>query len=420
MGLFDAFKPKDEQLEAKLAKLEEKIAVKQAEYNQVDTQLQTVKNLLSAEEKAKSISERITEKELKLSEVKNQLAIADDDLEMQTVGFYKRRYKFSDSEKYNDALTKKRHQEKSAVKDKYAGTILAPMTLDGSASKGKTMQNQLIRAAIRGFNGEADALLTKITVANVDKKVQALYRAAEQINKMYQRNNIAIAQYYVDMKRDELYLAAEFEEEKRREKEILREQREKEREDKKLQAEIAAKRKKLQKERAHYENVIFDLREKLSKTSESETLEFKSQIAEYESQLEEINQAEEDVDYHEGHATTGYVYVISNVGSFGPDVYKIGVTRRLDPLERINELGNASVPFKFDVHALVFSEDAFGLETELHNKFDKFKVNKVNSRKEYYHIPLVEIKKAISAHSDVSAEFIDAPEAFEFHQSQQQ
>lgn len=308
--------------------------------------------------------------------------------------------------------------KKSAVKDGIAGIIVSPMTLNDSLSKGKTMQKQLIKAAIRGFNGEADALLTKISVSNVDKKIVALKKAAEKLNKMYARNQIEISDYYVNLKQQELYLAAEFEREKEREKELLREQREKEREDKKLQTEIANKRKQLKKERTHFENIISELRDKLSNAAGDELAQLKHQIADYENKLDEINHAEEDVDYREGHATAGYVYVISNIGSFGPDIYKIGVTRRLDPLERVNELGSASVPFKFDVHAMVFSEDAFGLEAKLHKKFEANKVNKVNGRKEYFHVSLQEIKNAISSHTDVASEFTDVPEAFEFHQSE--
>lgn len=406
MGLFDIFKPKDELLESKITYLENKISSLQNEYDEkVNKREAELKNMLSS-------------KQSELDSLKKQISLANDELDIQDFGFYKRQYKFTDSQQYKNTLIKIRDAEKSAVKEGIGGIIVSPMTLDNSLSKGKTMQNQLIKAAIRGFNGESDALLTKISVSNVDKKVMALEKAAKQLNKMYAHNQIQISDHYVDLKRQELYLAAEFELEKEREKELLREQREKEREDKKLQAEIANTRKKLKKERAHYENIISDLRNKLSDASDDKLAQLKHQIDEYEDQLDEINQAEEDVDYREGHATAGYVYVISNIGSFGPDIYKIGVTRRLDPLDRIHELGSASVPFKFDVHALVFSEDAFALEAELHKKFEANKVNKVNGRKEYFHVSLQEIKDVISAHEDVSAEFTDEPDAFEYHQSE--
>ena len=149
---------------------------------------------------------------------------------------------------------------------------------------------------------------------------------------------------------------------------MLREQREKEREDKKLQAEIKAKRKQLEKDRNHFKNMVARVTELLKEAKDDEVDELRRQLTEYQDKLSELDEIEEDIDYREGHATAGYVYVISNIGSFGEYVYKIGVTRRLEPLERIRELSSASVPFQFDVHALIFSEEAFALETELHNQ----------------------------------------------------
>ena len=112
----------------------------------------------------------------------------------------------------------------------------------------------------------------------------------------------------------------------------------------------------------------------------------------------------------------GYVYVISNIGSFGKDVYKIGMTRRLDPMERVLELSNASVPFPFDVHTFIYSEDAPALEADLHRRFDAKKVNSINYRKEYFHVTLDEIKAALKE-KGVDAQFVDEPDAFQYRES---
>ena len=112
----------------------------------------------------------------------------------------------------------------------------------------------------------------------------------------------------------------------------------------------------------------------------------------------------------------GYVYVISNIGSFGKDVYKIGMTRRLDPMERVLELSNASVPFPFDVHTFIYSEDAPALEADLHRRFDAKKVNSINYRKEYFHVTLDEIKAALEE-KGVDAQFVDEPDAFQYRES---
>lgn len=303
------------------------------------------------------------------------------------------------------------------VKNGTAGRIITPMLLNNSKSKGKAMQNQLIKAALRGFNGEADALLVKVSVVNVDNKINALRKVFEQLNKMYSRNLIEITYPYLDLKIEELRLAAEYELQKQEEKELLREQREKEREDKKLQAEIKAKRKQLEKDRDHFKNMVAKVTELLKEARNDEVDELRRQLIEYQDKLSELDEIEEDIDYREGHATAGYVYVISNIGSFGEDVYKIGVTRRLEPLERIRELSSASVPFQFDVHALIFSEEAFTLETELHNQLANYKVNKVNGRKEYFKVPFDEIRSILAAHKELTVELNEDAEAFEYRQT---
>lgn len=157
--------------------------------------------------------------------------------------------------------------------------------------------------------------------------------------------------------------------------------------------------------------------EEIIKTASPEEIDkLKSQLSEYQDKLSELDEIEEDIDYREGHATAGYVYIISNIGAFGEDVYKIGVRRRLEPMDRIIELGSASVPFQFDVHALIFSEEAFALENELHNKFAKYKVNKVNGRKEYFKVPFAEIKAVLDSHKELAIELTETAEAFKYRQ----
>ena len=112
---------------------------------------------------------------------------------------------------------------------------------------------------------------------------------------------------------------------------------------------------------------------------------------------------------------SGHVYVVSNIGSFGENVYKIGLTRRLEPEDRIRELGDASVPFPFDIHAMVFSEDAPGLEQTLHREFDDRRVNLVNTRKEFFAVSLPEIESAAQEHGTV--EFTLAADAEQYRKT---
>ena len=390
MGLFNFGKPKDEILEAKLKKLASDIEAKKSDLANLKQEIRTGREIIS-------LDAELTLKKEELAHLNEEIAVANDNLNLQEFGFFERQYKFSDSTKYKDRLDTLRMEQKSMTKNGAAGRIISPMLLDNSKSKGRAMQNQLIKAALRGFNGESDALLVKVSVANVEKKIKALRKAFEQLNKMYSRNLVEITYQYLELKIEELRLAAEYELQKQEEKELLREQREKEREEKKLQDEIKARRKQLEKDRTHFKNMVQKVEELLKNARDEEI--------------------EEDIDYREGHATAGYVYVISNIGSFGENVYKIGVTRRLEPLERIRELSSASVPFQFDVHALIFSEEAFALETELHNQLSQYKVNKVNGRKEYFKVPFAIIKEILDTHKELTVELIENAEAFEYRQT---
>lgn len=418
MGLFGIGKPKDEELSHRIEKLDIKINDKKRILDEMLIDIKNAKQELHLLNDIKSSETKLSDLKKEIENAQTELAISNESLGLQEYGFFERQYKFNDSIEYSNALKNIRNVEKEMVKNGSAITILGAITYNDSIPKGHAIQKKIGKAAIRGFNGESDAILTKISALNLEKKIQALVRSYEQLNKMYESNSIAISSDYAELKIEELKLAAEYELVKQEEKEMLREQREQEREDKKAQAEIIAAKKKLEKDKIHYQQVLNDLYEKLKTSSENEITTIKSNITEYETKVSEIQQDIEDMDYREGHATAGYVYIISNIGAFGPDVFKIGVTRRLDPLDRINELSSASVPFKFDVHALVFSEDAFALETMLHQKFDNQKINKVNGRKEFFKVNLEEVKKVLADYPGISVDFIDNVESFEYNQSQ--
>ena len=184
------------------------------------------------------------------------------------------------------------------------------------------------------------------------------------------------------------------------------------REEAKLQKEIEEQRRKLEKEQTHYLNALAKLRLQLVSNPNDADLLAKQQ--EIELQLTEIDKGIKDVDYREANKRAGYVYVISNIGAFGENIYKIGMTRRLDPMERVDELGDASVPFDFDVHALIFSEDAPKLEAALHKAFEDKKVNFVNHRREFFNVTLQEIKDVVTANYDKTVEWNDYADAEQY------
>jgi hypothetical protein len=184
-------------------------------------------------------------------------------------------------------------------------------------------------------------------------------------------------------------------------------ERERLRQERKVQQEIERERAKLEKERQHYLNALEALSAKGDEVG-AERLR---------SQLNDVDRAIQDVDYRAANIRAGYVYVISNVGSFGEALVKVGMTRRLDPMERIRELSDASVPFNFDVHAVFFSKDAVGIEAAMHERLANARVNLVNRRREFFRVTPLDVKALLAELAGELLEFTELPEALEYRQS---
>jgi hypothetical protein len=220
--------------------------------------------------------------------------------------------------------------------------------------------------------------------------------------------DIRIFDGYHGLRIKELELTADYLEVQAQEKEREREERERLREEQRVQKEMERERARLDKERQHYENALKTLQSGLGDQEAAARLE---------EQLAEVGRKIEDVDYRAANVRAGYVYVISNLGSFGDRMVKVGLTRRLDPIERVRELGDASVPFKFDVHALFFSDDAVGIEAKLHERLADRRVNAVNKRREFFYATPLEVKEHLSELTGELLEFHELSEAVEYRQS---
>ena len=402
MGLFGT-KPQapltPEEAERKLSHLqkqldatESKLTAKKAELDGVTAQIKTLSGQLKA--------------------LHGQV---DFELEMQDFGLYAPTYKFTNSDKYKDRLVEVRHKQKQLIKDGKACSGNMGWTVNGSKAQGNKMVKDMQKLLLRAFNVECDEIIGSVTISNIERSRDRIWKSAEQISKLGDIMSISILPGYIKLKIDELNLALDFAQKKQEEKDRLRELREQQREEAKAQKEIAEKRAKLEKERTHYANALEALLAKLAVNPDNPDLLAKKQ--ELESELSETDKAIADVDYRQANIRAGYVYVISNIGAFGKDVYKIGMTRRLEPLERVDELGGASVPFQFDVHALIFTEDAPGLEAALHNAFEKQKVNKINARREFFRVSLDEIKRVVRKNFDKTVEWVDIPAAEQYRQT---
>ena len=274
------------------------------------------------------------------------------------------------------------------------------------------MVNDTQKLLLRAFNTECDDLISNVKYTNYDASLNRIYKSAESISKLGTIMDISINPAYLNLKVEELRLAFEYQQKKQEEKEAQKAARAELREAARLQKEIEAQRKKIEKEQTHYQTAYDHILKQLEQSPEDSALLAKK--SELENQLQDIDKAIKDIDYREANQRAGYVYVISNIGAFGPDIYKIGMTRRLDPQDRVDELGDASVPFNFDVHAMIFSDDAPALETALHKAFEGRKLNMVNTRREFFHVTLDEIKDVVKKNFDKTVEFIDVPDAEQY------
>lgn len=258
------------------------------------------------------------------------------------------------------------------------------------------MVNDMKKLLLRSFNNECDYCVDNVKFNNIETSEKRIEKSFEQCNKLGRIMNAKIASIYRQLKYDELYLSFEYQKKKAEEKEEAKRAREELREQQKLEREIREAREKIAKEKKHFTVAIKGFEEKLKNAvygRDREMLE--KNLDEAKRQLADLDKEERVIDYREQNAKAGYVYVISNIGAFGEGVYKIGMTRRLEPMERVDELGGASVPFSFDVHALIFSDNAPVLEAKLHEYFYNNRINKMNDRKEFFRADINEIEKVI-------------------------
>lgn len=317
------------------------------------------------------------------------------------------------SDEIKNQLSILRSKQDDAVKDGSA------VQITGTYSS-KKAQNDQVKQILRCFNSECAGIIGDVTVKNADASRAKIQRAYATINKIFQVDGVEISYPYLSLKLEELSLVYSYmvkEEEEREQKKAIREQM---LEEEKVRREIEREKQKLEKEESHFSGEVKKLMSYLQKSKDDvERQLYIDKIQELEEKLKALQADKENVLQREQNTRAGFVYIISNLGSFGEDVYKIGMTRRLDPMDRIAELSSASVPFPFDVHAMIFSEDAPGLETILHQYFDKLRVNKVNPRKEFFRVDLEEIKKVVLEHHNATTHFVDIPDAIEYRQTLQ-
>lgn len=370
------------------------------------------------EREAANLEARIAELRAVAADLESQIVTLEDEVLFQEFGLYEPRFDFQSVDEYKDRLKEVRDAQKAHVKAMNEAAKNTSWTVNNSKAEGRKMVTGIQKLLIRAFNGDCDEIVRKVKFSNIDASVQSIHRSAETVEKLGQAIGLSIPLSYIKLKEQEAYLSFEYARAKEEEKERLRELKEQEREAKKLEKEIVAERKKLEKEQKQYGKALDDVIAQLKTADGDAKAALEKKKTELEANLAEVAKAVADVDYREANQKAGYVYVISNIGSFGEGVYKIGMTRRLDPMERVKELGDASVPFDFDVHALIFSDDAPGLEAALHREFEDRKLNLVNHRREFFKCSIEEIKSAVLKSYDKTVEFVTIPDAEQYRISE--
>lgn len=374
----------------------------------------------------KSIKNTVEKKQAELNEVKdeifkkrNELTVIERDIKkaekeinevekgnvMYQVGAYNFSYHYEDSESYEKELKNIKEEQREMIKDEIAIDHYTTWTIDNSTTKGERFTRNIDKLLLRAFNNECDNIIIKVKYSTIATAKQRIEKSFKQLNSFVKIQQCAISERYLDLKIKELELRCGYVTLKQQEKEEQARIREQMKEEERVRKEIEEEEKKVEKEMKHFNNEMNKVMKQMAKASEQEKSILEDKIKYLEEQLAQLSLAKEDVLNRKINNKAGYVYIISNKGSFGENIYKIGVTRRLDPYERISELGSASVPFKFDTHATIFSNDAFELENKLHQIFDNNRVNKVNKHKEFFNVSLDEIEKAVKENFDSTVEF---------------
>ncbi|HDR0541770.1 TPA: DUF4041 domain-containing protein [Staphylococcus aureus] len=316
-----------------------------------------------------------------------------------------------DSSQINTYIKKLQMKEKELLN-------LEEVKIFNVSTENKRHQNAQAKQIIRLFNAETSQLINKVNSKNIESMQNKIFKSYEGINKIFETDNVRIPETLLDIKLEMLDLMHKYQVKIEDEKIIRREERARLKEIEQAEKEMEKKLKELDKDIRHHNNEIKKLTMYLNNTDlQVEKELYIEKIRELDQSLKDLNSERENVEDRKDNAQSGFVYIISNIGSFGENVYKIGVTRRLEPMDRINELSSVSVPFEFDVHALIFSENAFELESKLHEYFKKYKVNKVNGRKEFFKVNINEIKDKVLSEHNSTVQFIDEPKAIQYRET---
>lgn len=373
--------------------LEERVKALNTKYGALMSEEAELKRLRSEvvveQGKIEKVRTSYAEKKATFDRLQHELAVYDERLSFAELGVYEPHFDFNDSETYKERIKAVRERQKAMVSSKEACVCPTNWTVDGSQSKGQTMINRQMRLTLRAFNNECEAAIANTRWNNVVAMENRILKAVKAIDASNSSMKLIINDTYVALKIEELHLTHEYREQLKQERDERAELARAEREEKKLLAEAE----RAEKEERKYQDLLAKARKEAEADVDNEGL--RNKISELETSLAQAHATSERARAMAELTKSGYVYIISNVGSFGEDVVKIGLTRRLDPDDRVRELGDASVPFSFDTHAMIYSEEAPALESALHREFGDKRINMSNMRKEFFRVNLDEVEDAV-------------------------
>jgi hypothetical protein len=378
----------------------------------------------SLEARIKELRSSYSEKKVIYDELEKAISIYREDAEFAEMGAFEPHFDFDTSEEFKESIRKNRSKQKDMIRVKsrdgaiWCGT---DWTVHNSRAEGKKMTNRAINLTARAFNGECDAAIANCTFKNWSIMHDRIQASFDKINTLNEVNDVHISQKYLELKKKELDLVHSYKMKKQAEKEEQREIRAQMAEERKAQLEIERAIKEAEAEEVRAQKALDKARKemeaKLAKMTEEQAELYQTKIDALQDALTEAELKGQKALSMAQQTKRGHVYVISNIGSFGDDVFKIGMTRRLDPQDRVDELGSASVPFLFDVHAMIHSDDAPALENALHQHFDNQRTNMVNRRKEFFNVSLKDIKEAVYKIAGNDVDFVETVVAQHYYET---
>ncbi|RZK33300.1 MAG: DUF4041 domain-containing protein, partial [Hymenobacter sp.] len=304
------------------------------------------------------------------------------------------------------------------IADKKAASAQTRWRISGSEVEGQRRQEQILTLMLLAFDGTCEAAITQVKSGGAGEAERRIRKAFALVNRLVDKQKYAITEEYLSVRLNELGITEAYHRQCKAEKEAQREVQSRMREELREAKKLEEDQRKARQDENFYSKALRQATEQAQYAFGTERQQYAQKISELQRLLAKARDLNQRATAQAQLTTAGHVYVISNMGSFGKDVYKIGMTRRLEPQDRIDELSNVSVPFPFDVHAVICCDNAPMLEQRLHKLFQHCRVNRANTRKEFFNVPLNEIAAAVKAnHGEIR--FIYEAEALEYRQTVQ-